>query len=110
MSRKKKTDVNPQITDAVTIKGNHLTVTKYPNGTADLVWDWDALLEEVRAATSGVNALVATTEAKVKKTRAKKVVDTVVETVKVVATKVKKAVKDVIEEKPKKTTRKKKGE
>lgn len=49
--------------------GNHLTVTHCEDGTVDLKWNWDALLEEVRAAAG----IVAVTEAKVKKTRAKKV-------------------------------------
>lgn len=63
MARKKKTDT-------VEVKGNHLTVT----ADGQLKWDWDALLDEVRAATN----IVIVTEAKVKKTRkprAKKVKD-----------------------------------
>lgn len=33
-------------------KGNHLTVITHENGKTELIWDDDALLEEVRAATS----------------------------------------------------------
>lgn len=47
-----------------TNKGTHLTV----NADGSLTWDWDKLLEEVKAATSLVNV----TEVKVKKTRKKK--------------------------------------
>ena len=32
------------------VKGSHLTVTTYPNGKAELEWDWDALVNEVREA------------------------------------------------------------
>ena len=46
--------------------GNHLTVTADANGRVSLEWDWDVLLEEVRAATG----LIPVTEAKVTKTRA----------------------------------------
>ena len=35
-------------------KGNHLTVITHENGKTELIWDDDALLEEVRAATSKV--------------------------------------------------------
>ena len=47
-------------------KGKHLTVTTDANGQVSLEWDWNALAEEVRAATG----LVSVTEAKVTKTRA----------------------------------------
>lgn len=46
--------------------GNHLTVTADANGHVSLVWDWDALVEEIKAATG----IVSVTEARVKKTRA----------------------------------------
>ena len=32
------------------VKGTHLTVTEYSDGSADLVWDDEQLLKEVRAA------------------------------------------------------------
>ena len=47
-----------------TVNGTHLTV----NADGSLTWDWDKLLEEVRAATGIINV----TEVKVKKTRKKK--------------------------------------
>lgn len=52
--------------------GNHLTIHRYEDGTVDMKWNWEALLEEVRAATTGVDALVAVTEEKVIKTRTRK--------------------------------------
>jgi hypothetical protein len=49
MARKKKVD--DQITDAVTVvKGSHLTVTTYPDGKTELVWDDAALLRDVQKA------------------------------------------------------------
>ena len=32
------------------VKGSHLTVTTFPDGQTELLWDDDALLEDVRAA------------------------------------------------------------
>ena len=32
------------------VKGSHLTVTTHPDGKTTLEWDWDALVNEVRAA------------------------------------------------------------
>jgi len=53
--------------------GNHLTVTQNKDGTVSMKWDWDKLLEEVRAACATVKInLIEATETKVKKTRAKK--------------------------------------
>ena len=50
--------------------GTHLTrVTNNNTGATTLVWDWDALLKEVQAATGNI---VTVTEAKVKRTRKKK--------------------------------------
>lgn len=49
MARKKKVD--NQITDAVTVvKGSHLTVTTYPDGRTDLVWDDAALEKDIQKA------------------------------------------------------------
>lgn len=70
MARKKKTDVNPQITDAVTmVKGSHLTVITYPNGKTELVWDDDALLRDVQNALTEYekSVKVKTTETKPKR-------------------------------------------
>lgn len=53
--------------------GNHLVVTHNDDGTVDMQWNWDKLLEEVQAACATVSTnIVEVTEAKVKKTRAKK--------------------------------------
>ena len=52
-TRKKKPEIIIDATgpDVVKIvKGNHLTVTTFPNGRTELVWDDEALLNEVRAA------------------------------------------------------------
>ena len=55
------------------VKGNHLTVTTDENGRTSLEWDWEALRKEVEEAIASVNKdLVKETEAKVKKSRAKK--------------------------------------
>ena len=54
-------------------KGNHLSVTTNKDGKVNLVWDWDALVKEVVAATGGIKQdIVKVTEEKVKKTRKKK--------------------------------------
>ena len=54
--------------------GNHLTVSHNDDGTVNMKWNWDALLKEVQIATASVKQdIVEVTEAKVKKTRAKKV-------------------------------------
>lgn len=58
--------------------GNHLVVTQNDDGTVDMKWNWDKLLEEVQEATKGAKInIVAVTEEKVTKTRAsrKKKVD-----------------------------------
>ena len=56
-----------------TAKGNHLSVTTNKDGKVNLVWDWDALVKEVIAATGGIKQdIVKVTEEKVKKTRKKK--------------------------------------
>lgn len=53
--------------------GNHLTIHRYDDGTVDMKWDWNKLLEEVQAAIASVSTnIVEVTEAKVKKSRAKK--------------------------------------
>ena len=58
-TRKKKIDVimsadiaemiNPKV-----VKGNHLTVTTFPDGKTMLQWDDEALLKEVREALKSV--------------------------------------------------------
>ncbi len=49
-TRKKKTEV----TEAVVVKGSHLTVTTYPDGRTELEWDDEALEREVREAIASV--------------------------------------------------------
>jgi hypothetical protein len=52
MVRKKKvvkTEVWPKVD-----KGTHLTVYTYENGSTELVWDDDALLDQVRKAIASV--------------------------------------------------------
>ncbi|NBW57631.1 hypothetical protein EBR43_07585, partial [bacterium] len=55
-SRKKKSEIiNATGQDVVKIvKGNHLTVTTFPNGKTELVWDDEALLREVTEAIASV--------------------------------------------------------
>jgi hypothetical protein len=40
-------------------QGTHLTVTTYEDGKTELVWDWDALVNEVRTATETAESLPA---------------------------------------------------
>ena len=68
MATKKKTAV---VTEAVVVKGSHLTVTTYPDGKTTLEWDDDALLRDVREALASVETVVE----KPKRTRKKKDVD-----------------------------------
>ena len=56
-TRKKKSEVTIDASgpDVVKIvKGNHLTVTTFPNGKTKLVWDDEALLQEVKEAIDSV--------------------------------------------------------
>jgi hypothetical protein len=48
-TRKKK-----EITESTVVKGNHLTVTTFPDGKTMLEWDDEALLKEVREALNSV--------------------------------------------------------
>ena len=48
-TRKKKENTEPTV-----VKGNHLTVTTFPDGKTMLEWDDDALLKEVREALNSV--------------------------------------------------------
>jgi len=48
-TRKKK-----EITEPIVFKGNHLTVTTFPDGKTMLEWDDEALLKEVREALNSV--------------------------------------------------------
>lgn len=46
-TRKKKTEV---VAEPTVVKGNHLTVTTFPDGRTELEWDDEALAKEVREA------------------------------------------------------------
>jgi hypothetical protein len=66
---KKKTDkltVAPEDMSKV-LKGNHLTVTTDAKGKVTLQWDWDALMQEVVAATGLVVEEKPKTKKKTKK-------------------------------------------
>jgi hypothetical protein len=65
MATKKK---RAEVTEAVVVKGSHLTVTTYPDGKTTLEWDDEALLRDVRAACTSVDSTIA----KPKRTRKKK--------------------------------------
>lgn len=49
MTRKKKTEPEV-ITESIVVKGSHLTVTHYPNGSVDTEWDWDKLAADINQA------------------------------------------------------------
>ena len=70
----KKSKATEAVLEPVVTKGSHLTVTKYPDGRTELVWDHDALLRDVQEAIASVSKpnLVKVTEEKVAKSRAKK--------------------------------------
>jgi hypothetical protein len=59
-TRKKKENTEPTV-----VKGNHLTVTTFPDGKTMLEWDDEALLKEVREALNSVE--VPKTKRKLKK-------------------------------------------
>jgi hypothetical protein len=59
-TRKKKEKTEP-----IVAKGNHLTVTTFPDGKTMLEWDDEALLKEVREALNSVE--VPKTKRKLKK-------------------------------------------
>ena len=65
MATKKK---RAEVTEAVVVKGSHLTVTTYPDGRTELEWDDEALLRDVREALASVEVLAE----KPKRTRKKK--------------------------------------
>jgi hypothetical protein len=48
-TRKKKENTEPTV-----VKGNHLTVTTFPDGKTMLEWDDEALLKEVQEALNSV--------------------------------------------------------
>ena len=75
--RKKKTDVImsadiAEMTEPKVVKGSHLTVTTYPDGFTELVWDDEALMRDVREALLKAESVVPVVDVKPKrKTKAK---------------------------------------
>ncbi len=65
MATKKK---KAEVTEAVVVKGSHLTVTTYPDGRTELEWDDAALERDVREAIASVESA---STAKPKRTRKK---------------------------------------
>lgn len=53
-TRKKKIEISEVSDLPVVVKGTHLTVTTYKDGTTELEWDDEQLLKEVRAAIASV--------------------------------------------------------
>lgn len=52
------------------VQGTHLTVKTFEDGKTELIWDWDALVSEVRAACLKAESNIpATTEIKTKRTK-----------------------------------------
>lgn len=72
MVRKKKDSTSGE---ATVVKGSHLTVTTYPDGSTKLEWDDEALARDVQNAIaeyeSKLKNVVELTEEKVKKMRKK---------------------------------------
>jgi hypothetical protein len=44
----------PTVKEPTVVKGNHLTVTTFPDGRTELEWDDEALLKEVQEAIASV--------------------------------------------------------
>ena len=53
-TRKRKNDA--EVLEPTVVKGNHLTVTTYPDGRTELEWDDEALLREVQEALASVES------------------------------------------------------
>jgi hypothetical protein len=66
-TRKKKTPESGSV-----VKGTHLTVTTFPDGTTKLEWDDEQLLTEVREAIASAELNNTKPAAKAKATRNKK--------------------------------------
>ena len=62
-TRKKKTESQ----EPTVVKGNHLTVTTFPDGRTELQWDDEALLKEVREALTSVEVPKTKTKRKLTK-------------------------------------------
>lgn len=69
MATRKKKETDP----SGVVRGSHLTVTTFSDGTTKLDWDDEALLRDVRAAILKAESNIpATTDEPVKKPRKKK--------------------------------------
>lgn len=71
MVRKKKSEVTNEIVEPVVVKGSHLTVTTYPDGKTELVWDDEALARDVHNALTAYDESVKLNTVETKKTRTK---------------------------------------
>jgi hypothetical protein len=83
-TRKKKTDVImsadiAEMMNPTVVKGNHLTVTTFPDGKTMLEWDDEALLNEVRLAIASAEEI---TPAKAKRKLSDATLDSMVATMK----------------------------
>lgn len=71
-TRKKKSDTAVETLEPVVVKGSHLTVTTYPDGSTKLEWDDAALLREVQEAIASVERKDLKPAVRAKGTRARK--------------------------------------
>lgn len=53
-------------------QGTHLTVKTFEDGSTELIWDWDALVSEVRAACLKAESTIPVTAEAKSKRKAKK--------------------------------------
>jgi hypothetical protein len=71
-TRKKKSEVImsadvAEMAEPKVVKGSHLTVTTFPDGTTKLEWDDEALLRDVRNALLKAESVLPVTETKPKR-------------------------------------------
>jgi len=55
-TRKKKLENVPSGGWPKIVQGTHLTVKTFEDGRTELIWDWDALVNEVREACASVES------------------------------------------------------
>jgi hypothetical protein len=71
-TRKKKTEESTNVPSGSwpkIIQGAHLTVKTFEDGKTELVWDWDALVSEVRVACLKAESTTPATAEKPKRTK-----------------------------------------
>jgi hypothetical protein len=56
-----------EMTEPKVVKGSHLTVTTYPDGHTELVWDDEALLRDVRLAILSAESRIPVADVKPKR-------------------------------------------